>query len=219
MKTKQVLLIVLLFFAVIGVKAQDNEEKSYLPFAEVEIGDIEEALRLIGINIYKHDIGIIGKNPEIKIIVEEWEDFKLVNSWTGLTMPLESTFMPGSSNDIQKNNIIRTTSIAKNDSLLIVEIAVNDMLRQFHLKQKKLDTENRHLPYFPVPYKYKQVQQDKNIPLVLYGTMWYDENFNVYRFCGRNYLTDEADDEATEELMLSSPHYYIISYWIENSKE
>lgn len=216
MKTKQVLLIVFLFFTVIGIKAQDDGEKSYIPFVELTTNDIEEALRHIGINIYKHDIGMIDKNPEIKIIVDEWEDFKLVNSWTALTIPLEFTFMPGSDNDAQKNNIIRTTSIVKNDSLLIVEIAINDMLRPFHLKQKKLDTEDRHLPYFPVPYKNRQVQQNKNIPLMLYGTMWHDEEFNIYRFCGRDYLTDESDDEATEELMSSSPHYYIISYRIEN---
>lgn len=216
MKTKQLLFILLFSYIGIGIYAQDNGERSYLPFVELDNKDIEDALRHLGVNIFKHDIGIIDKSAEIKIIVEEWENFALVDSWTALNLPLEHSFMSENRNDEQKNNVIRATSISKNDSLLLVEIAINDMPRAFHLKQKKFDTENRHLPYFPVPYKNRKILQNKNIPLMLYGTMWYDEGFNVYRFCGRNYLTNETDDEATEELMSSSPHYYIISCRIEN---
>lgn len=216
MKPKTILTLLLV---AMSIAAQGQEKNDYTPFVKVEVGDIKEALRYLDVHIYKHDIGTFNEKPNISIIVEEWKDFKLVDSKVRMSLPLESTLWENDDMEKQPTNIVRATSVAKNDSLLIVEIAINDIMQPFYLRLKEKAAEGKHLPYFPVPYKNKLVEMNKNIPIMLYGTMWHDKEYNVYRFCGRDYLTNEENDEDTKEFLTSSPHFYIISYRIEKPKE
>ena len=50
------------------------------------------------------------------------------------------------------------------------------------------------------------------IPLVLYGSYWYDADFNVTRFCGENFV---KSDLTSEHLLKDSPHYYVIGIKVE----
>ena len=215
MKPKTLLTLLLVAATLL---AQAQQKNDYPPFVKVEIGDIKEALRYLDVHIYKHDIGTFDGKPNISIIVEEWKDFKLVDSKVRMSLSLESTLPEDKDIDKQTTNVVRTISVAKNDSLLIVEVAINDIMQPFYLRLKEM-AEGKHLPYFPVPYKNKSIEMNKNTPIMLYGTMWYDKENNFYRFCGRDYLTDEDDDDDAKELLTSSPHYYIISCRVEQSKK
>lgn len=214
MKPKTIL--TLLLFAV-TILAQAQNENEYIPYPKADLQDVVDALSLADINIFKHDLGVIDKNCKISVIVEEWKDFKLVDSNTQISLPVKTTFSPDYVREAEESTTIRAINKKFNDSLMIVEISINDRFRPIFLNMKQLDKENRHLPYFPVPYKHKLVETDKNVPIMLYGTMWYDEDFDVYRFCGRQWLTDEKGDEASKELLTSSPHFYIVYYRIEDN--
>jgi hypothetical protein len=40
----------------------------------------------------------------------------------------------------------------------------------------------------------------------LFGSSWYDERFNIYRFCGEN----EINPDMSSEILKDVPHYYVI---------
>ena len=62
--------------------------------------------------------------------------------------------------------------------------------------------------YEKVPYQPCSFQRDTFIPLVLYGSFWWDEDAKAWRFCGTEELTDEK--AKTSNFFKDSPHYYII---------
>ncbi len=79
-----------------------------------------------------------------------------------------------------------------------------------HVLNKKKDRERQFYlwrKYAPVDWKL-----NKEIPLMALASSWFDEKYNVERFCGVVKLSPE--DEQTKELLNNSPHYYIISYKI-----
>lgn len=43
------------------------------------------------------------------------------------------------------------------------------------------------------------------IPLVLYGSHWYDADFDVTRFCGENFIRPDLSSDLLKEC----PHYYV----------
>jgi len=56
---------------------------------------------------------------------------------------------------------------------------------------------------------------DKEIPLLVYASSWYDGKLE--RFCGTVDLS--FDESLTKELLDKSPHYYVISYKVTDKKE
>lgn len=70
-----------------------------------------------------------------------------------------------------------------------------------------------YMEYMTKPYKTSTFEYDKFIPLVMYGSFWYDEAFDIFRFCGDNELTPDKLSDI-EQL---SPHYYVIGIKIHKS--
>ena len=62
--------------------------------------------------------------------------------------------------------------------------------------------------YQRVPYQPTSFSIDTFIPLVFYGSFWWDEQAKGIRFCGDTELTDEKS--KTSEYFKYCPHYYII---------
>ena len=60
--------------------------------------------------------------------------------------------------------------------------------------------------YLSKPFKTQELKIGQFIPLVLYGSFWYDKNFGFHRFCGEN----EIDPDMSSEILKYIPHYYII---------
>jgi len=53
---------------------------------------------------------------------------------------------------------------------------------------------------------------NEEVPLLVYASSWYDEKYDVMRFCGAVDLS--LSEEDTKELLDRSPHYFVISYKI-----
>ena len=60
--------------------------------------------------------------------------------------------------------------------------------------------------YLPKPFKTQELKTGQFIPLVLYGSFWYDKDFGFHRFCGEN----ELNPDMSSEILKYIPHYYII---------
>lgn len=61
-------------------------------------------------------------------------------------------------------------------------------------------------------YRQGEFKYGEKMPMMAIASSWYDERFNVTRFCGASVLS--VDDTDTKELLDNSPNYYIISYII-----
>ena len=48
------------------------------------------------------------------------------------------------------------------------------------------------------------------IPLVMYGSWWYDKNFNCTRFCGDNFI----NPDLTSDILKDIPHYFGLGFII-----
>jgi len=68
--------------------------------------------------------------------------------------------------------------------------------------------------YLTRPFKTGEFAIGKFIPLVLFGSAWYDEDWNIHRFCGEN----EIDPDMSSEILQFIPHYYVIGIEIKPVK-
>lgn len=69
-----------------------------------------------------------------------------------------------------------------------------------------VDSDELHYFYEDKPFKLDKFEEGTFIPLVLYGSFWYDEKFNIFRFCGEK----EIDPDMSSQILKYIPHYYVI---------
>ena len=62
--------------------------------------------------------------------------------------------------------------------------------------------------YQKVPYQPMAYAIDTFIPLVFYGSFWWDEDAKGWRFCGDAELTEEKEKDSA--FFKHCPHYYLI---------
>jgi hypothetical protein len=98
-----------------------------------------------------------------------------------------------------------------NDSTRLMQINVPKIMSmhgiQFKLRgftQKNSD--KMSFFYHTRPFKMKAVREDEFIPLILFGSAWYDERFDIFRFCGEN----EIEPDMSSEILKEVPHHYVI---------
>ena len=60
------------------------------------------------------------------------------------------------------------------------------------------------------PFSKTDWELNKEVPLMVYSSSWYDEKNNIERNCAVRDLS--LSEDATKELFDSSPHYFIISF-------
>ena len=60
--------------------------------------------------------------------------------------------------------------------------------------------------YHTRPFKLSVFKEDEFIPLILLGSSWYDEQFDVFRFCGES----EIEPDMSSEILKDVPHHYIV---------
>ena len=189
-----------------------------------------------GYMVYSYDISELKDSTyQIKLVIKEYElgkeepikthDFKYGNLQNRL---LVKDFMKRelsddeledlkSKSDDFENGIFRSSdkiSIGflpvENDSIENFKLTV-DNIGTIGSKLKLRKVFGGHNPegeysYGTRPFSIPSFKPNTFIPLALYGSYWYDEQFDIVRFCGEN----EIDPELKAEILKDSPHYYII---------
>ena len=99
---------------------------------------------------------------------------------------------------------------SKNDSTMVGQISVANMgCSRLELPLKPIQNQSLKEPvyqYDTKPFKSSSFQTDRFIPLVLYLSFWYDQQWNIIRCCGEEVI----DPEMTAEILQYSPHFYVI---------
>ena len=68
------------------------------------------------------------------------------------------------------------------------------------------DSDKLFYSYQTRPFKIKEFKEDEFIPLILFGSVWYDERFNIFRFCGER----EIEPDMSSEILKDVPHHYVM---------
>ena len=66
------------------------------------------------------------------------------------------------------------------------------------------DLDKKFFSYYTRSFKIETFEENKFIPLILFGSSWKDDN--IYRFCGEN----EIEPDMSSEILKKIPHYYVI---------
>lgn len=97
--------------------------------------------------------------------------------------------------------------VPKNDSVFLANFRLDESRAgNIPLKLRPLERDSHKYMYTSRPFKLDEFKSGIDIPLILYGSFWYDEKFKVNRFCGES----EIDPDMSTEILKNIPHYYII---------
>lgn len=170
--------------------------------------DILNALKLLGVNVYKFNIGEFDKKYNITITMDEYSDGVKLNS---LKIAQEdNTYFYSTDSVYTENSKVLYDYIdqlsfytKENDSIVYVEVSnySHSSRVNFHKKNER-DSQFYSWRY----YRNTKWKLNIDIPLLIYASSWFDSNNKIERFCGIAVLSE--GDEATEDLLISSPHYY-----------
>lgn len=96
------------------------------------------------------------------------------------------------------------------DSIVCFNLQVPDATKTRHkLKLHPISSDGFTAYYYrPRPFKLENVKAggDMEIPLLLYGSAWRDEEYGVIRFCGEK----EIDFGMKAKILEHLPHYYVM---------
>ena len=100
-----------------------------------------------------------------------------------------------------------------NDSIRPILIKVENMgwtSPDLHMLPQYMDNDSvngkKFFQYYAKPFKTGEITTGKFLPLVLFGSMWYDKDFGIHRFCGEN----EIEPDMSSQILKYIPHYYVI---------
>lgn len=172
--------------------------------------DLLKALELSGISINKYNLGVFDKEYDLAVIVDEFKEGKNVKSDTIMKANnLYVHFQPGQK-DYYTDYIDQIKIFTKlADTTLTLSIETYAQGTRKIIDYKKYSKESF---YNLRSYGETKWSLFEKIPLLVFASSWKDEKYGFQRFCGVTTLA--KDNKDTDELLTSSPHYYVISYLI-----
>jgi hypothetical protein len=177
--------------------------------------DLIEALEITGISINKFDLGSFDKQYSFKILIDEYKEGKNLKSDTIYDSDNTYTYFHSGSKEYNIDYIDQLKIFSKSsDSTLILYFMTYGMSISKEIQFKKYDKNSFY--YFRSYFDTKWSLNEK-IPLLIYASSWLDKEGGFQRFCGVVNLSKKS--EKTNELLRSSPHYFLISYLIETLKK
>lgn len=210
-----------MFMTAVPAMAQDIKS------IEPEMSDYIALLNAAGYEVFNFDISSLKDDTySIQFMTQEYVDGKLASEQPGPTLPSRK-MIADFPEENQKRIISEGTAydepngiykLGKTisfgffptvDSLKRMILSVEGMghmERSLKLKLLEAPGWNRRDYWYHVrPFKTDSICLDEFIPLVLVGSSWYDERYNVVRFCGEKVLSG-----MTSDILQHIPHYYVI---------
>ena len=177
--------------------------------------DLLQALELSGIAINKFQIGSFDKKYNLLILVDEYKDNKNVKLDTLYYGTNEYIYFLEGEKDYFTDYIDQIKIISKiQDTVLTFQFITYGVRFKKEIHYRKCDKESF---YNFRTYSNTRWEHNVKIPLLAYASSWKDKKYGFQRFCGVVDLSSNI--EKTNELLTSSPHYYLISYLIQEIKD
>ena len=196
----------------------------------IELDDLISLLGASGYELFSYDITeMLNERYDITIVRKEFENGKEISNSNLNTLPnkmlltdfpettLQEVFDAGLSIiDAETQAIAHAEKISfgfypsGNDSTKFMKINIpNISSMSLPLKLRSLlakDLGKKYYSYNTRPFKLKTFETDKLIPLILFGSSWYNEQFDTFQFCGER----EIEPDMSSEILKNVPHYYVI---------
>ena len=193
----------------------------------VELDDLLSLLNYAGYEIFSFDISeMLNERYDIVLVMKEYEAGNEIASSNFATVPNKRLLTDFPESQWQQmidagrviDPITQATahvekisfgfSPSNNDSTKYIQINAPNMLMRSPLKLRGLTIkawDRKVFSYYTKPFKIDTFEVDKFIPLVLFGSSWYDERINVLRFCGER----EINPDMSSEILKDVPHHYV----------
>jgi hypothetical protein len=195
----------------------------------IELDDLMTLLGTGGYELFSYDISeMLNEQYNVVIAKKEYLAGNEINS-SNLAMVQNKmllTDIPESSRQIAideglidptTNTFARVEKISfglypsDNDSTKLLNIDIPNVMRSGNIQFKlrgltEKDSGKTVYFYHTRPFKIKEFKENEFIPLILLGSSWVDEQFNIFRFCGER----EIEPDLSSEILEYVPHHYII---------
>lgn len=154
--------------------------------------------------LFGPNIGSVTEYPE-----EQWE-----------TVRQEYHLAPNE-NEYDRIKSVTLTLQVKDDSLATISVGSPGVGRMSKSSLKLYPVEGYtqaiNYMYDSRPFRLESVTDADTveIPLVFFGSGWYDKRFNVTRFCGES----EIDPQLQSQIVKDVPHAYVVGMRLEKKKK
>lgn len=178
--------------------------------------DLLEAIELSGVNIYKYHLGPFDKKYKLNLTLDEYKDGKIIKSDTSsIENNMYRYYLNKKKKSVMYYDYIDQIKIFTkvNDTILSLKISTYVMTMLRPITIKKYDKESF---YNIRAYIESKWALNEKMPLLIYASSWKDKKYGFQRFCGSVNL--KIGDKDTDELLSSSPHYYLVSYILTDIK-
>ncbi len=223
---KKILLLSFSLFFITGIYAQEYRKDTRTQLAKedpsmrfkanpINNADLLRVLEQLGIHIYKFDIGKFDRKYNILLTMDEYVDGKKIATkeimhWNNVyTYSIDSV---NSGNSVLFYDYIDQLSfyIKQNNATAFIEITAYSGTGGVIVEEQR----NREDQFYSCRY-YTDTQWifNEDVPLLVYASSWFDEG---ERFCGATVLS--KNDEDTNKLLNSSPHYFSFSFKVTNQE-
>lgn len=204
---KSLLITLALAWAFTLARAQENPAFIPAPLFEKN-SDSAWILESYNIHAYQVDLQPVReKHVKLKIYLDEYHGRDSVTNRLNQGFETRRSFPEGPVYQMER---LRSMFRFKTDSTAFISLSIPDFFA-FQLPVDLESVNNSGYFYNSRPFARTDFETGKKIPVVLYGSNWYDEQFDVYRFCGRKELPVDMNDEMFDLI----PHYFIISLKVE----
>lgn len=195
-------------------KVQKEDGNNFYAAATVSETDVLKLLELLGGNVFKFPLKEFTKQYKMDIRLDEYQNGKKIKSESIFPFNDNKYYhFPKTKSGEEKrfydyiDELTFFTSDPRNDSIASLKVETYGGGLTTTLKKRK---EKPFQQYHWRSYSKTSWVLNKEVPLLVFASSWYDKDIDAYRFCGVSDLSKDA--KATEELLKQSPHYFMISY-------
>lgn len=199
-----------------GLYAQDSLKVNA---KQIGVEDIVDVLNVMHVKMFHFDLRpFLVDTYDVQVYVEEHEKGKVPKRIELFRMGKNKELMkdfwrdknlPENAEVWDKITDLSLFLTSRNDSTTLLTIKIpNVMTTNVALKLRPLGKEKVYF-YEDRPYilRNNPDADSLNIPLILYGSGWVDEQYGFMRFCGER----EIDGNDKNGMILSNvPHYYVV---------
>lgn len=227
-------IIFILMAAVVSLASVMVSKAADIKMQKATFEDYIPLLELAGYHVFCYDIkSMSDKQYKLTFSIREYKGDSLVNKnimdypASTKNMTLLSEFSEEDQTTIKEENMydpsrriyscaekIAVGTYSKNDSTATLMIDVDGEATYSTLldlkPQSNPQTGEKQYLYLPKPFKTGDIKLGEFIPLMFYGSAWYDSRYKVFRFCGENELNPDMSNRMIKDV----PHSYVVGVTI-----
>lgn len=198
--------------------------------ASVDSDDLKTLLAAAGYEQFAFDLSELAAGPtryDMTLVVKEYESGKELRAeripfgpnrvmLTDFPEEARGGITPDAMADPDAGVFLRAEKLtvglfpSKADSVTMLHVGIpsmNAVMRRFALRSlPDAKGGERLYSYHSRPFRIDSFAPGRFLPLVLYGSVWFDARYGIYRFCGERELAPDLSSRMIADI----PHFYVI---------